>query len=212
MIKQLKPLHYFYSFFPYNVNALKDYGIAVFSKYPIITQKRIITEHTVNITIYCDIVINKDTIRLYNNHLHSNNFIKNDYDLFDSRLFRYDEHQLAEIKKISVKLRDAYILRALQVDHVSEHIAHSPYPVLVCGDFNDTPVSYTYRKIRAKLNDAFKESGTGLGQTYIGVFPSYRIDYILYNDAFKAYSYKTVHKVLSDHYPIVAQLYFKEKY
>ena len=74
----------------------------------------------------------------------------------------------------------------------------------MCGDFNDTPSSYTYTTISKNLKDAFVETGTGFGRTYVGKFPSYRIDYILYQGELNAYDFQTLPDELSDHYPITA--------
>jgi endonuclease/exonuclease/phosphatase family metal-dependent hydrolase len=90
---------------------------------------------------------------------------------------------------------------------VKGQINHSPYPVIVAGDFNDTPVSYSYRKIRKGLNDAFVNSGYGAGFTYKGNYPANRIDYILYDNALKCKYFDIIRVRFSDHYPIAA--YFK---
>jgi endonuclease/exonuclease/phosphatase family metal-dependent hydrolase len=113
---------------------------------------------------------------------------------------------MEEIKDISFRFRDALKKRAKQVEIVTNHILNSPYPVIVCGDFNDSPISYNYRQMRRNLNDAFIEAGAGVGHTYKGFFPSFRIDYILYNQEFKATSYSSPRIVFSDHYPVVATL------
>ena len=90
----------------------------------------------------------------------------------------------------------------MQVDDVSQHINNSPYPVIVCGDFNDTPVSYTYHQLSKNLNDAFVESGKGINYTYSGILPVFRIDYILYDDFFKSHDYNVNKIKISDHYPV----------
>jgi endonuclease/exonuclease/phosphatase family metal-dependent hydrolase len=107
-------------------------------------------------------------------------------------------------------LKDAYIKRARQVDILSDHIKNSPYPCMVCGDFNDTPVSYTYQKLKGKLKDAYLESGAGIGNTYFGSFPSFRIDYILHSRALTTLNFQTKKIQLSDHYPIICHFYSKE--
>ena len=83
----------------------------------------------------------------------------------------------------------------------------SPYPVIVAGDFNDTPVSYTYRVMRRGLNDAFVEAGYGAGFTYSGKYPPNRIDYILYSDGIDCIDFDIVKVRYSDHYPVIA--YFR---
>jgi len=78
--------------------------------------------------------------------------------------------------------------------------------VIVCGDFNDTPVSYAYRKVRGNLKDAFIESGWGTSNTYNGELPSFRIDYILCDHKFTAQNYHRDRVYYSDHFPIQCQI------
>ena len=107
------------------------------------------------------------------------------------------------METIYSKLKKAFIIRANQVDVLKDYITRSPYPVIVCGDFNDTPGSYTYHQMTIGLHDSFCRAGSGfLGSTYAGNFPSFRIDYILYDDAFTANSYSRSDFDLSDHYPV----------
>ena len=105
------------------------------------------------------------------------------------------------------KLKKAFVLRAGQVDILADHLASCRYPVILCGDFNDTPSSYTYRRLTKKLNDTYIEQGKGLfGATYGGRLPSFRIDYILHTGTFRADDYYKYPVDLSDHFPITATL------
>jgi endonuclease/exonuclease/phosphatase family metal-dependent hydrolase len=114
-----------------------------------------------------------------------------------------------EVKSLSISLKKGFIRRALQAQVVKNHINKSPFPVIVAGDFNDTPVSYTYRKIRKGLNDSFVKSGYGAGFTYKGNYPPNRIDYILYDNALINSYFEILRVRHSDHYPIIA--YFRKK-
>ena len=115
-------------------------------------------------------------------------------------------------RKIVGRLKRAFIKRAEQVDSVARSMSQAPYPVIVCGDFNDTPVSYAYNTLSKKLTDTFLESGTGWGKTYIGVFPSYRIDYILHSKYFQSYEFTTHKEKLSDHYAISCKIVPQKKF
>jgi len=109
-------------------------------------------------------------------------------------------------------LRIAFINRGQQADIVKKHINSSPFPVILCGDLNDTPSSYAYRKITSGLTDAFVESGRGFAVTYAGEsFPSFRIDYIFHDEVFESRRF-TRHKIsYSDHYPISCTLVMTKK-
>jgi len=189
----------------YSVTAHKNhhFGIATFSKYPIITRGKINLPKTKNISIYTDILVNEDTLRIYNNHLESIHFQEENYNFIDSITYKNEEERIDGIKKILRRLKNAYIKRSGQTEIISEHINNSKHPVLVCGDFNDTPVSYTYNKMSQNLNDAFKESGIGFGSTYNQKFFMLRIDYLLYSPEIKFRYFKTLKKKYSDHYPLV---------
>jgi len=181
------------------------FGIATFTSYPIVGKGEFKFPNTYNLCIFTDLKIGNDTVRVYNNHLQSIKFGKEDYDLMDTLKLKYNEKQLLGMRRISKRMRDAFKKRAMQVDLVAAHIRKSPHPVIVCGDFNDSPVSYTYQTMRGELRDAFIETGNGIGYTYRGKFPSYRIDYILYDNLFKTYNYESPKLMLSDHYPVICR-------
>jgi len=182
------------------------YGIATFSSYPIVNKGVIRFENTHNTTIYSDIVIDDDTIRVFNNHLQSIHFSNRHYAIFDSLKLPTDDGQFQELIDISGRIRDASIKRSEQSDVLAEHIAKSPHPVIICGDFNDTPCSYTYNKVKGDLKDSFIEAGTGLGNTYFGSLPSFRIDYILHSNFIRSIYNERAKIRLSDHYPVLSYL------
>lgn len=178
------------------------YGIATLSAYPIVNKGDIKFGKSNNICIYSDINFKGDTIRVYNNHLQSLHFKSENYNFIDSISYKNKEERIAGAKNILQKLKHGYILRANQADTIAEHIKQSPYPVLLCGDFNDTPVSYSYYRLSEALEDAYKISGQGMGATYAGNLPFIRIDFILHSEKIKSYDYH-IHKVkYSDHYPV----------
>ncbi|MEI6747616.1 MAG: endonuclease/exonuclease/phosphatase family protein [Bacteroidota bacterium] len=184
-------------------------GIAIFSRHPIIRNHEVTyTDSEDNFCIYSDLLIGRDTVRVINTHLESIRLGKEDY-LFVSDMAsnRTENHNISlGSKKIFGKMRSAYLERAEQVKSVRAEIDSSPYPVILCGDFNDTPSSYVYHKVAQKLDDSFVESGYGMGKSYAGILPSFRIDYIFHDTAFKAYNYQTLDAEYSDHYPITTLL------
>jgi endonuclease/exonuclease/phosphatase family metal-dependent hydrolase len=187
----------------------KYYGIVTFSKYPIIRKGEIIHPGSSSLSIYTDVLIRKDTFRIYNNHLQSFRLKKMERSFIEEITDPTDKETMGDVKDISVSLKKGFVRRALQAQVVKDHINRSPYPVIVAGDFNDTPVSYAYRKIRKGLNDSFVSSGYGAGFTYKGNYPPNRIDYILYDKAFTNSYFEIIRIKYSDHYPIVA--YFRNK-
>jgi endonuclease/exonuclease/phosphatase family metal-dependent hydrolase len=185
------------------------YGIATFSKYPIIRKGEIVHPGSSSLSIFSDVLIGKDTFRIFNNHLQSFRLMRLERTLIEEITVNEDKETMNEVKSISESLKKGFIRRALQAQVVKDNINRSPFPVIVSGDFNDTPVSYSYRKIRKGLNDSFVNSGYGAGFTYKGNYPPNRIDYILYDKALINSYFEIIRIKYSDHYPIVA--YFKKK-
>lgn len=186
-------------------NANSGFGIATFSRYPIIKRGNLKFKNSNNLSIYTDILFHEDTIRVFNSHLQSVNFRQNNYHFIETGGKDHPEKNMKEIRDISSKLKTAYIKRANQTQKISALISKSLYPLIVCGDFNDTPVSYTYRKLSKNLSDAFLVAGKGRGNTYLGRIPI-RIDYIFYGKEFEATQFEKVEANLSDHYPIISIL------
>ena len=183
-------------------------GIATFSKYPIVRKELVYEDGTNNICMCSDLLIGTDTVRLYNVHLKSVGFQHDEMYLLNNMVKKeYDSSDIRAIISIIRQIRDSSFARSRQVAILSSHIAQSPYPVIICGDFNDPPTSYSYRKVRGNRKDAFVEAGVGRSATYdIGRIASLRIDFILYSDVFRAYSYESPRVRLSDHFPVMCRL------
>lgn len=186
----------------------EHWGIATLSAYPIVSKGFIdFKAKGNNACIFTDIVKNDDTIRVYNLHLQSIHFKNEDYRFIDSLNNNQEVDEVKGIRKILGKLKRAFIKRSDQVDMVMKHIEQSPYKVVVCGDFNDTPVSYTYQQFSSKLKDSFIESGVGFGATNTEIIPQ-RIDYVFHDERIFISSFKTIKSSLSDHYPVKANIRF----
>jgi endonuclease/exonuclease/phosphatase family metal-dependent hydrolase len=196
--------------FYYKPSQTSNYGLATYSKYPIINEGSLTFENSTNSCLYTDMVIHNDTIRVYNAHLQSIKLKMNGYNFADSLVFPFNSKRVNEVRYISGRLKRGFIKRAEQVDILSAHIRRSPYKVVVCGDFNDTPVSYTYQKIRGDLKDAFIRSGKGIGNTYRGNFPSFRIDFIFHSRDMGSSDYRTHRLDISDHYPVSCSFWIEE--
>ncbi|MBI9035326.1 MAG: endonuclease/exonuclease/phosphatase family protein [Bacteroidales bacterium] len=192
---------------------IHHWGIATFSKYPIINRDRFqFINSQANYCIITDILYkNQDTVRVFNVHFESWHFQNTDYKfLEDIKATNTEQDNLKSgLKNIYWKMMSSYKKRGEQVDVMTALIENSPYPVIVCGDFNDTPGSYVYRQMTSdRLEDSFVEAGSGIGRTYAGSFPSFRIDYILHSKEFKARNFVKYRVKLSDHYPISTVLEF----
>ncbi len=208
---QIQPAKNLHVEFTTTLNRVHHWGICTYSKYPIVNKGKI-EFHTDanNSCIYTDLKIGNDTIRVYNMHLQSILFRKEDYTFIDNVIKNKETDELQSSKRILRRLKRAFLKRSVQVDLVMSHINECPYPMIVCGDFNEIPSSYTYQEFTSKLTDSFSQSGYGLGKTYNGTFPFLRIDYILHSNIFSSSDYQTLRDTLSDHFPITCNLVKKK--
>ena len=189
-----------------------DKSTAIFSKKPFVNKGSLNFENTGNNAVYADIEMRKgDTIRVYSVHLQS------------LRISAKEVNYLSQTDKITAGLKGiisranvGFVTQTAQVKKIRESIDSSPYPVIVAGDFNNTPFSYSYRKVRGKsLSDAFVEAGSGIGATFRAIekYPL-RIDYILPDkDAFGVKSFAVItDEKSSDHYPVISVLGINNAY
>lgn len=208
-LKMLLQLPYVHSEYTVTLRKFDHWGVATFSRYPIVNQGKIVfNNRNNNICIYSDIVVNSDTIRVYNMHLQSISFGYVDMKFMKDVLGPEDaEDEMAASKNILRRMKRAYIKRANQAEAIEEHIASCPYPVIVCGDFNDTPISYAYRTISGGLDDAFYSGSAGFGKTFDNPLPGPRIDYILHSPSLHSFEFHVLRQEgLSDHYPVVCRM------
>ncbi|MCF6132341.1 endonuclease/exonuclease/phosphatase family protein [Flavobacterium wongokense] len=182
-------------------------GQAIFSKYPIFNQGDFKIPTAGNNVIYADIKKGKDTIRVYNIHLQS---IKISPDVNEISE-HVDAINQSKSQQLFSRIRDAFKKQEQQAEILVKHKNECPYPVIICGDMNNSPFSYVYRSIKSDLNDCFVESGNGFGQTYKFKYYPARIDYIFASKKMKVKSFNTFTKFEnSDHFPIMTRLSFVE--
>ncbi len=110
-----------------------------------------------------------------------------------------------ESKPLFIQLYRSSLKRSRQVNVLAEHIEGCKHKVIVTGDFNDTPISYTYNRLTRKLSDSFKDAGKGIGSTYRGPLLGLRIDYVLHSAGLSAREYKTSDAGASDHHPVIVK-------
>lgn len=192
-----KPNKVDFSAYPYQYIHFKSkkakLGHAIFSKYPLINTGGFDFEDTYNNTLYADIVKGKDTIRIYSLHLQSLGIIP-----------RVSFLQESDNEKLRKRISNAFEKQQSQIEVILKHKKQNTHPVLLCGDFNNTPFSYSYRKLKDGMQDAFRERGNGLGTTF--KFEKYpmRIDYIFASEGLEVVSFNTMEKTFSDHYAVRA--------
>jgi endonuclease/exonuclease/phosphatase family metal-dependent hydrolase len=184
-------------------------GTAIFSKYPIIKKGESKFDNTGNSCLWIDVKINDKVVRVYSIHFESSKIsgdaavLKEDVNLRDKKTWQ-------GIRSILGKYKRSTNTRVDQMSIVKQHISNTSQPVIVCGDFNDTPVSYVYECMSKGLCDNFKEAGRGWGATYNGSIPMLRIDYIFTEfENFTVYEHGILKEEYSDHYPVYSQLKLK---
>lgn len=159
--------------------------------------------------IYTDVVVNEDTLRIMTTHLQSVKFGGKEYEGLE-KIKGVSEDALKASKGIFGKIRRSYRNRSQQARMIRDEVAKSPYPVILTGDFNDVPNSYTYFTVKKGLQDVFLKKGFGLGRTFSAISPTLRIDYMLCSKKIKALQFKKDKLRLSDHYPLLADFEVKK--
>ena len=182
-------------------------GNIIFTKLKVVNQGNILSKKDNKFGIYADMLFGSDTIRVINIQLLSYS-VSTELEMYENR---EKVNRKRFLFSIASKLNNGFTRRVQETEKLTNAFSKSHYPIILCGDFNDPPGSFTYQKIISTgLKDAFVESGSGYGNTYIWSFPKIRIDYIMTSKKFDIYNYNVLHTNLSDHYPIEALLVLKE--
>ena len=172
-------------------------GLAIFSKYPIIHDGKVFDAQGTNGAIFADIMVNRDTIRIYNAHLESMRINSDGLENIEGVKENY--------RQTLGKLQRGSLARSKQLKVLLEHMDNSPHPLILMGDLNEIPYSYTYFKLSENYENAFEKAGTGFGFTYNRVLFFLRIDHIFSSQKLQAVQFKTHREVdYSDHYPLTA--------
>ena len=207
-VKDTNALSPYLPAYPYAAHHLfkgnRSFGNVTLSKYPIVRSEVLTFPGSRNLSLVTDIDVDGMTVRVYNCHLESCSI---SFTSLIKKIFHKDTFT-DEVAQVHGRVRDATIRRAEQVESLLRSEAAADLPCIVCGDFNDTPVSYTYRKLCQTKTDSFVDSGTGFGSTYALFWPMIRIDYILLPPEFAAARHETPRIPWSDHYPVTTQVYF----
>lgn len=205
-VKQTLGKKYPYSYIDFaRYDSWHQFGLMVWSKYPLINKFTLPFDGGGNLSDRCDIVVGKDTIRLINNHLVSYSFTHKDLEEFDQK------HDYEGLKATYYRLKEkwsrAIPRRNEQARVVRKEIEASPYPVIVAGDFNSIELSYAYWHISSDLHDSWRylhpfRYGATCEHRGYGV----RIDYIFCSESLTPTHCEIIKTTGSDHRPVVATL------
>jgi len=183
------------------------YGQAIFSKYPIIEKGHIPLHNSDVRAIYADIKRGKDTLRVYSLHLQSIKITPDVHEIENNPSGVTQERSLKILRNISAAFRE----QQYQAEVIQQHRRDCQFPMIICGDFNNSAFSYVYRNIKGDLNDTFEKAGRGFGKSYnFKLYPA-RIDYIFADKKLEVRSHQTFPDfVHSDHFPLIAKFSFKK--
>jgi endonuclease/exonuclease/phosphatase family metal-dependent hydrolase len=199
-----------YQKYVYHDGSKNTLGFAIYSRFPIIRsgyESYGLGHHRlVDFYGWSDIVIAEDTLRFLNVHLASIGLPVDDYGLLNNPSETSQQELKRDLRDIVRKMWEAYKWRGQQVPVLIKAIQESPYPVILCGDINDPPVSYAAFQIGRKLQDSFRNSGQGLSGTYAKSKYPFRIDYIFHPKRLKSFNHRVITDVYSDHYPVVVDI------
>lgn len=167
-------------------------GNVIMSRYPIVGSGTVDFGKSANMALFADINFKGRVIRVYNLHLESNSISLASLADRDGFVHVHD------------RMRSSAAARAAQVDAVRSDADSAPDPYVICGDFNDTPLSYAFHELSKGMRDTFEECGHGFGATYSGLWPMLRIDYVLVQEEnFTVCRHDTPKLPYSDHYPVM---------
>ena len=201
-----------------NTESYKDYfgyyakgrsDMMIFSRYPIKQSKTTEFDQTNNSTMWADIDVNGKVFRVFNVHLETTGINRSLHQAAKLRAKGSNIEDNAIIKAIYGKYTLGMIARAGQSRMVAQEIHESEYPVIVCGDFNDVPYSYTYNIVKGDLVDGFKECGKGYMSTFKGGNKKVRIDYIFHDESLTGENYYKLDLSYSDHDPVLMKIALK---
>ncbi len=179
-----------------------SFGNVILSKFPLRGGGKLTFKNSTNLAVWADLRIGNSIVRIYNCHLESYSI---SFTSIVKRLFNKDTFS-DEFISLHGHLKESNIKRAEQVDRVVNSISECSLKTIVCGDFNDTPMSYTYHQLQKDHKDCFVEAGKGFGATYSRLWPALRLDYILIPEEYLTTYHKIERVPYSDHYPVLTQI------
>ncbi len=188
------------------VSGDSQFSCEIFTRYPILHQGQIDSIPRYN-AVWADLKISDDTVRVINLHLQSTAIRPEDTQFIQHHEYIFDNERENKLKSIISRLAENMRKRAVQATEIRRFIDASPYEMIICGDFNDVPLSYSYHRIAEGMKDTFTEAGNGYSYTFDGYFRMLQIDHILVSPDIEVISYEVDNSATySDHYPVITRL------
>jgi len=210
-IRPIQAMGFPYYYFCFEEDGdLHYFSSIIFSRFPIVdtAKVRFPKPSSGELLIQADVLVGKDTVRVFTTHLQSFQFNSSDYRRMEEIKTGQDS-VLIHSRNIFSKWKRGVVNRTLQAEIAGEVISKCDYPVIFCGDLNEIPNSYSYNRVRGEMQDAFLEKGAGIGRTFLGLSPTLRIDYIFADEQFTVRQFTRRKQPYSDHLMIVADLDLK---
>lgn len=189
-----------YSFIPEGLSQ------AIYSRYPIRQSQTIEFPNTNNGAIWADLDVKGMTIRIINVHMQTTSFDRMRSKAAQARGEQDEEQERGIYLGYSDNFRENTVRRAEQAEQISSLINATEYPLIVCGDFNDPPGTFTYETLKNGLKDGFQTAGEGYGATYRGFHHLLRIDYLFHSTLLEGIKYKVIPYDMSDHNPVYLEV------
>lgn len=198
-----------FSVYPYKYVPLlpnKGTRIAIFSKYPLTDTCFIPFPQSYNCGMWADISVEQKNIRIFNVHMQTTYLNQNKARFVRENVYYNNEAKIHALATINKSLLENLKIRAAQADIIYSNIQATHLPIILCGDFNDTPASYVYRRNKGKLKDGFQTCGKGYQYTFRKLGKLLRIDYIFHSPALKGIQYYSPPVNWSDHNPVIMEI------
>jgi endonuclease/exonuclease/phosphatase family metal-dependent hydrolase len=200
-------LHNTYSpLFPYVFQSKEDMSKVIYSRYPILQAKLIKFPKTNNGAVWADIDVNGRTVRVINVHMQTTTINRMKRDIGKAQAAHDEEREQMLYMTFKDNLMHNLVTRSRQARAVAHLVDTTSCPVVLCGDFNDTPGTFTYEKLKGRLEDGFMKAGHGYGATFKEFYNLMRIDYIFHSPELQAVDYKTIPFEMSDHNPVYMEV------
>jgi len=195
-----------YHFFP------SESYVALHARYPLIKPRLVAAFNAANALVAAEIVPQKggDTLTILAAHLESNH-VRLDATRVIKDAAKARKRAYWTVRDVAINYRRAARRRTSQAELIAKIVRENPHPVILMGDLNDTPLSYTIGVLRRTgLVDAFRQNGQGLGITYPGTIPGLRIDYVFADPSLEVLAADVVDCGFSDHNATTARLSLAE--